>query len=350
MNKNVINYTDCCSKLEKIASKRRIYGSESALRLNKKESKFDVYNENLLKETKNKVKKIPFICASSANKSHNMGINIQTTMSMIKQFPGQSYDDLDSMNVSNNFLIETKLNKNSRTSLISQQSSDGQICPVISEEKFIIQEDSFKNGLNLNPWAVKQTDSITNNCEGGQQKSSCSCPNRSMDSYHKVMAPFMMHLKRKHKSIEAPQNPFTKAKVVQYYELLSKHTQELKLTISAMDNELRMLTEKYNKLYDQHIRNQNKNLIPILLDTEDQINALQSKVGDAIDVYKEAAFVNTDEVSNSSSNLLADIKANEDPRPKETTTIQLSKVLRRVQSLQEKLKTGHFLHGCGDQA
>lgn len=60
--------------------------------------------------------------------------------------------------------------------------------------------------------------------------------------------------------------------------------------------------------------------------------------------------MNTDEVSNSSSNLLADIKANEDPRPKETTTIHLSKVLRRVQSLQEKLKTGHFLHGCGDQA
>lgn len=53
----------------------------------------------------------------------------------------------------------------------------------------------------------------------------------------------MMHLKRKHKSIETPQNPFIKAKVVQYYELLSKHMQELKLTISAMDNELRILTE-----------------------------------------------------------------------------------------------------------
>lgn len=53
----------------------------------------------------------------------------------------------------------------------------------------------------------------------------------------------MIHLKRKHKSIEAPQNPYTKAKVVQYYELLSKHMQELKLTIGAMDNELRTLTE-----------------------------------------------------------------------------------------------------------
>lgn len=30
------------------------------------------------------MKKIPFICASSANKSHNMGVNIQTTLSMIK--------------------------------------------------------------------------------------------------------------------------------------------------------------------------------------------------------------------------------------------------------------------------
>lgn len=53
------------------------------------------------------------------------------------------------------------------------------------------------------------------------------------------------------------------------------------------------IIRKYNKLYDQHIRNQNKNLIPILLDTEDQINALQSKVGDAIDVYKEVKTLKT---------------------------------------------------------
>lgn len=53
----------------------------------------------------------------------------------------------------------------------------------------------------------------------------------------------MKHLKRKHKSLEAPQNPYTKAKVVQYYELLSKRMQELKLTIVAMNNEFVKLTE-----------------------------------------------------------------------------------------------------------
>jgi len=81
----------------------------------------------------------------------------------IQQFPGQSYDELDSsINSSTNFLVETKLNKNSGTSLISQQFSDVQICPAISEEKFINQEDE---GLNLNPWAVKQTDADTNHSE-----------------------------------------------------------------------------------------------------------------------------------------------------------------------------------------
>jgi len=53
----------------------------------------------------------------------------------------------------------------------------------------------------------------------------------------------MKHLKRKQKSMEAPQNPYTKAKVVQYYELLFKHMQELKLTIVSMNNEFLILTE-----------------------------------------------------------------------------------------------------------
>jgi len=64
-----------------------------------------------------------------------------------------------------------------------------------------------------------------------------------MESYHKVMAPFMKQLKRKPKSIEPPQNPYTKAKVVQYYELLSKHMQALKLTIVSMNNEFLTMTE-----------------------------------------------------------------------------------------------------------
>jgi len=56
------------------------------------------------------------------------------------------------------------LNKNSGTSLISQQSSDVQICPAISEDKFIGQEDDVE-GLNANRWAVKQTDANINHSE-----------------------------------------------------------------------------------------------------------------------------------------------------------------------------------------
>ncbi|KAL5238072.1 hypothetical protein ACI65C_005482 [Semiaphis heraclei] len=327
------------------------------------DSKLDVSKENIDKGAKHKIKKMPFICASSASKSYNMGVNIQTALSMIevstyyikvininnnKIIKTTYYDDLDrSINPSTNFIVETKLNKNSKTSLISQQFSDLQLCPAISEDKFTNQEDG---NLNTNPWAVKQTDNNENHFEFDLQKNSCSCPNRFMESYHKVMAPFMKQLKRKSKSIENPQNPYNKAKVVQYYELLSKEMQSLNLSISAMRIEFKTLQEKYNKLYDKYIRDQNQNIIPILIDTEDKINAIESKVHEAYDVYKEVAFVSSEKVFNSSSNMLADINnANEDPRPKETTTIYLSKVLRRVQCLQEKLKTGHFLHGCGDQ-
>jgi len=84
----------------------------------------------------------------------------------IQQFPGQSYEDQDgSTNSSTNFIVETKSNKNSRTSLISQQSSDVQICPATSEDKFIGQEDDIVEGLNPNRWAVKQTDADINHSE-----------------------------------------------------------------------------------------------------------------------------------------------------------------------------------------
>lgn len=60
--------------------------------------------------------------------------------------------------------------------------------------------------------------------------------------------------------------------------------------------------------------------------------------------------MNAQEQQDSSDNVLAEIEAEQDRRPKETTAVRLAKVLRRVQSLQEKLKTGHFLHGSGDHA
>ena len=83
----------------------------------------------------------------------------------IQQFPGQSYDDLDnSINSSANFMVETKLNKKSGTSL-SQQFSDVKICPAISEDKCINQESDIIEGLNSNPWAVKQTDVIKSHSE-----------------------------------------------------------------------------------------------------------------------------------------------------------------------------------------
>lgn len=84
----------------------------------------------------------------------------------IQQFPGQSYEDQDSsLNSSTNFIVETKMNKNSGTSLISQQSSDMQICPATSDDRFIDQDDDFVEGLNPNRWAVKQTDAVLNHSE-----------------------------------------------------------------------------------------------------------------------------------------------------------------------------------------
>lgn len=53
----------------------------------------------------------------------------------------------------------------------------------------------------------------------------------------------MKHLKHKQNSIEPPQNPYTKAKLVQHYELLSKHMHVLKLTIVTMNNEFLTLIE-----------------------------------------------------------------------------------------------------------
>lgn len=64
-----------------------------------------------------------------------------------------------------------------------------------------------------------------------------------MDNYNKIMAPFVEDMKRKQKTFELVRNPYTKEKVVQYYEFLSRHIQELKLNIIAMDEEFLRLTE-----------------------------------------------------------------------------------------------------------
>ncbi|VVC35123.1 Hypothetical protein CINCED_3A011163 [Cinara cedri] len=81
-------YTDRCNKLEKSALKRRIYYgvSESSVKLIKKNSKLnESYSGNvLIKNTKEKDTKHPFICAGSANKSYHIGINMQTAMSIVK--------------------------------------------------------------------------------------------------------------------------------------------------------------------------------------------------------------------------------------------------------------------------
>jgi len=48
---------------------------------------------------------------------------------------------------------------------------------------------------------------------------------------------------------------------------------------------------------------------------------------------------------------MAAIEADDDPKPKETAATTLTKMLRRIQLLQAKLKTGHY-HQCsvGDHA
>lgn len=44
---------------------------------------------------------------------------------------------------------------------------------------------------------------------------------------------------------------------------------------------------KYRKLYEQYVRSEDGNLIPVLHQIEDELNALKSRVEEAVDVYKE---------------------------------------------------------------
>lgn len=48
-----------------------------------------------------------------------------------------------------------------------------------------------------------------------------------------------------------------------------------------------MIFRKYKRLYEQHVRNPDGNLIPILLQTEDELKILKSKVEEAVNSYKE---------------------------------------------------------------
>jgi len=47
------------------------------------------------------------------------------------------------------------------------------------------------------------------------------------------------------------------------------------------------LFRKYNHLYEQYVKNQSGNLAMLLLQTEDELNALKSKVEETVNVYKD---------------------------------------------------------------
>ncbi|XP_025421176.1 uncharacterized protein LOC112691235, partial [Sipha flava] len=331
---------ECCSKLERIASKRKIYESDSTLSVLKKDSKLSVLSKgNVNKKERRQFIKLPFIGGGSANKSHNIGITIQTTSAIIKQFPDHNYGEM-----------YPKYSTSTSRTNVFPQFSDLQICPARSSEELAIEEDKNFDGSRISPWSVKQTDLLSNNFECNHQNNTCSCPTRFGDSYNKVMAPFIKNLKSKNKISEMVPNPYTKAKNVLHYESLSRHMQQLQLNICAMNNKFLQLTEKYTKLYQQHVRNENNNLAFALYATEDEIKALKEKVDEACDVYREASLVIVQQqpCAQQPADVSPDRMTDGSLR-RDTTSVRLARVLHRIQMLQDKCKTGHFVQGCGDQ-
>lgn len=64
-----------------------------------------------------------------------------------------------------------------------------------------------------------------------------------MDGYDKVMAPYVKRWRDKQRPFEIAPNPYTKAKTLQNYELLSRRMQELQQTVTTMKTELGKLFE-----------------------------------------------------------------------------------------------------------
>lgn len=78
-----------------------------------------------------------------------------------QQFPGQSFDDqTHPSNSTGNLFLHMESNGRSETSL-SQQFSEMNLCPAVSEERFAFRPDDSFDGTDPNPWAVKQFDRDT---------------------------------------------------------------------------------------------------------------------------------------------------------------------------------------------
>ncbi|XP_050527604.1 uncharacterized protein LOC126897783 [Daktulosphaira vitifoliae] len=343
----ILSYTDCCKKLEKIALRRKIYGSESRYKLHKNTStKHNESKDNVVKIAKNVFEKIPFVCGSSASKSHHIGANIQTALSMVKQFR-ERMDDNIMLTMSRYYETESEFlfKKNNKGSCGSEEYSDcSSYCPALSENWKEYQEEDTFEGTTRDPWSVRQSDGYDNNIVCSHEKISCNCSARPMESYQKVMAPYVKKFIQKQK-LHVDQNPFIKEKTVQHYELLSKRVQELKQTMIATNIELLEQTKRYSKLYEQYTRQQDVNIASQLLEVEDKINDLIAQVEQAVDMYKEGTALLAIQKSNdetSSTYLLALANADNETKPKETNAVRLSKLLKRIQFFQEKLKTGYY--------
>lgn len=61
-----------------------------------------------------------------------------------------------------------------------------------------------------------------------------------MDSYYKIMTPFVKHSSHKK---ETDENPFTKSKNVLLYEQQSRRMEELKMTMMAMNKSYKDTTK-----------------------------------------------------------------------------------------------------------
>lgn len=97
----------------------------------------------------------------------------------------------------------------------------------------------------------------------GEYKNLCFCPNLTMDGYDKVMAPFVKRWRDKQRPYEIATNPYTKAKTLQNYELLSRRMQELQQTVTTMKTELGKLFEwvkRLRRVYSRPCQNNSRSL------------------------------------------------------------------------------------------
>uniref|UniRef100_A0A1B6HNP7 Uncharacterized protein n=1 Tax=Homalodisca liturata TaxID=320908 RepID=A0A1B6HNP7_9HEMI len=263
---------------------------------------------------------LPFVIGQSTNKSHNLWVNIQEALSLIKQKIPQTADVHSVVYESE---IERPLSVSSK--LTSKTNKKTHQCPaMVSDGLYDIPEGSTEAEEAIKSWE-NHPECIQANIDPNHVRPRCSCIPQQPFSYKKVLRQlFGGGTTDNSETTLGDRDEFVQDKGADNY------TAELKKTLISFTQEFEELNKKYEEmLADQNTPKEDLERTEILLkNKEEEIKEILTRFNEVKEIT-DRNHLEGNKTRGGFYNLES---------YKSTTSVRLAQTLRRVQIFKESLK------------